>query len=30
MLHGHRSGDVDNVDNPDLLEKVITGDESWV
>ena len=28
MSHGHRSGDVD--DNPDLLKKVITGDESWV
>ena len=29
--HGHRSEDVDDVhDDPDLLKKVITGDESWV
>ena len=26
--HGHRSGHVD--DDPDLLKKVITGDEAWV
>ena len=28
MSHGHRSGDFD--DDPDLLKKVITSDESWV
>ena len=27
MLHGHRSGD---VDDPDMLKKIITVDESWV
>ena len=27
-LHGHRSVDVD--DDPDLLKKVITGNESWL
>ena len=28
MSHGHRSGGVD--DDPDLLQMVLTGDESWV
>ena len=28
---GHRSGDVDNCnDDPDLLKKIVTGDESWI
>ena len=30
-IHRHSSGDVDKFnDDPDLLKKLMTGDESWV